>query len=68
MGEFYFDVKDYLKFNLRHLHFLCRHGVFLIENDLYIKLLLLFREICDMVHAYGGQVYLDGANMNAQVS
>jgi len=25
------------------------------------------REICDMIHAYGGQVYLDGANMNAQV-
>ena len=27
----------------------------------------LFRELCDMVHHYGGQVYLDGANMNAQV-
>ncbi len=25
------------------------------------------REICDIVHAYGGQVYMDGANMNAQV-
>ncbi|MCA9763994.1 MAG: glycine dehydrogenase (aminomethyl-transferring), partial [Gemmatimonadetes bacterium] len=25
------------------------------------------REICDIVHAAGGQVYLDGANMNAQV-
>ena len=25
------------------------------------------REICDLVHAHGGQVYLDGANMNAQV-
>ena len=25
------------------------------------------REICDVVHAHGGQVYLDGANMNAQV-
>jgi len=25
------------------------------------------REVCDIVHAYGGQVYLDGANMNAQV-
>jgi glycine dehydrogenase len=24
------------------------------------------REICDIVHAYGGQVYMDGANMNAQ--
>ena len=25
------------------------------------------REICDIVHAGGGQVYMDGANMNAQV-
>jgi glycine dehydrogenase len=33
------------------------HGVF--EDHI--------REICDTVHAFGGQVYLDGANMNAQV-
>lgn len=25
------------------------------------------KEICDLVHAAGGQVYLDGANLNAQV-
>lgn len=25
------------------------------------------REICDIVHDHGGQVYMDGANMNAQV-
>ncbi len=25
------------------------------------------RDICEIVHAHGGQVYLDGANMNAQV-
>lgn len=25
------------------------------------------REICEIVHAAGGQVYMDGANMNAQV-
>ena len=24
-------------------------------------------ELCDVVHKYGGQVYMDGANMNAQV-
>ncbi len=24
------------------------------------------REICDIVHAHGGQVFMDGANMNAQ--
>lgn len=33
------------------------HGVF--EESI--------REICEVVHANGGQVYLDGANMNAQV-
>jgi glycine dehydrogenase len=33
------------------------HGVF----EEHIK------EICDIVHDHGGQVYLDGANMNAQV-
>ncbi|ATE60577.1 aminomethyl-transferring glycine dehydrogenase [Thauera sinica] len=25
------------------------------------------REICEVVHRYGGQVYMDGANLNAQV-
>ncbi|MBT0723512.1 aminomethyl-transferring glycine dehydrogenase [Rosenbergiella sp. S61] len=25
------------------------------------------REVCEIVHQHGGQVYLDGANMNAQV-
>ena len=25
------------------------------------------REICEIVHEHGGQVYMDGANMNAQV-
>ena len=26
------------------------------------------KEICDIIHYYGGQVYMDGANMNAQVA
>jgi glycine dehydrogenase len=25
------------------------------------------REVCDIIHEFGGQVYMDGANMNAQV-
>ncbi|KGM27783.1 glycine dehydrogenase [Photorhabdus luminescens] len=25
------------------------------------------RQVCEIIHQYGGQVYLDGANMNAQV-
>ena len=33
------------------------HGVF--EEEV--------RAICDIVHSHGGQVYLDGANLNAQV-
>ncbi len=33
------------------------HGVF--ENEI--------RSICSVVHEHGGQVYLDGANLNAQV-
>ncbi len=33
------------------------HGVF--EQNV--------REVCDIVHAHGGQVYVDGANMNAMV-
>jgi glycine dehydrogenase len=33
------------------------HGVF--EEDI--------REICDVIHRHGGQVYLDGANLNALV-
>lgn len=26
------------------------------------------RDVCDIVHRHGGQVYMDGANMNAQVA
>jgi glycine dehydrogenase len=33
------------------------HGVF--EEEV--------RKACDLIHAHGGQVYLDGANMNAQL-
>ena len=33
------------------------HGIF--ENDI--------AEICQIIHGYGAQVYMDGANMNAQV-
>lgn len=33
------------------------HGVF--ETSI--------KEVCDIIHQYGGKVYMDGANMNAQV-
>ncbi|MFI3262045.1 MAG: aminomethyl-transferring glycine dehydrogenase [Rikenellaceae bacterium] len=33
------------------------HGIFEVQ----------IKELCDIVHSNGGQVYMDGANMNAQV-
>ncbi len=33
------------------------HGIFEVD----------IKEMCEIVHRYGGQVYMDGANMNAQV-
>lgn len=33
------------------------HGIFEVQ----------IREMCDLIHRAGGQVYMDGANMNAQV-
>ena len=35
-------------------------------DEIYV--IFYFRKICQLVHDNGGQVYLDGANMNAQVS
>lgn len=59
------DVEDLRKKAAQHANDLAAvmitypstHGVF--EEHI--------REICDIVHAHGGQVYLDGANLNAQV-
>ncbi len=59
------DVEDLRKKAAQHANDLAAvmitypstHGVF--EEHI--------REICDIVHSHGGQVYLDGANMNAQV-
>jgi len=59
------DVADLRKKAEQHRHSLAAlmvtypstHGVF--EEGI--------REVCEIVHAAGGQVYMDGANMNAQV-
>ena len=59
------DVADLQKKAEKHKHELAAlmvtypstHGVF--ESEI--------KEICEIVHAAGGQVYMDGANMNAQV-
>jgi glycine dehydrogenase len=56
------DLKEKAALHANHLSALMvtypsTHGVF--EESI--------REICDCIHQYGGQVYMDGANMNAQV-
>ena len=56
------DLRDKITINKENLAALMvtypsTHGVF--EEDI--------REICDEVHQNGGLVYMDGANMNAQV-
>lgn len=59
------DVEDFRTKAEAHSHELAAcmitypstHGVF--EETV--------REICDITHAHGGQVYIDGANMNAMV-
>lgn len=48
------------------VHFSC---LWLFPLYIYIYLWPAYcREICDLIHSHGGQVYLDGANMNAQVT
>ena len=59
------DVNDLKSKAEKHQHELAAlmvtypstHGVF--EESI--------KDICDIIHYYGGQVYMDGANMNAQV-
>jgi glycine dehydrogenase len=56
------DLRDKARENSQRLSALMitypsTHGVF--EEDI--------REICEVVHRHGGQVYLDGANLNALV-
>ena len=56
------DLKEKIEENKENLAALMvtypsTHGVF--EEDI--------KEICDEIHAHGGLVYMDGANMNAQV-
>lgn len=60
-----FDLDDLREKAEKHAHELAAvmvtypstHGVF--EDEI--------REVCEIVHAHGGLVYLDGANLNAQV-
>jgi len=36
-------------------------------GELIWSVVMCHSEICEIIHHHGGQVYLDGANMNAQV-
>ncbi len=64
-GDGNIDLEDLKKQSARHAEDLSclmvtypsTHGVF--EDSI--------REVCEVVHRHGGQVYMDGANMNAQV-
>ena len=47
--------KDYLAASM--ITYPSTHGIFEVD----------IKEMCDIVHACGGQLYMDGANMNAQV-
>ena len=49
------EYKEYLAASM--ITYPSTHGIF--ETDI--------KEMCDIIHNYGGQVYMDGANMNAQV-
>lgn len=49
------QYKDYLSALM--VTYPSTHGVF--EEEI--------KEMCDIIHHYGGQVYMDGANLNAQV-
>ncbi len=59
------DVRDLKTQSVKHsgrlaalmITYPSTHGVF--ESEI--------REICDIVHEHGGQVYMDGANLNAQL-
>ncbi len=59
------DVQDLKEKAIQHKdHLAClmvtypsTHGVFEVE----------IKDICKIIHKYGGKVYMDGANMNAQV-
>ena len=57
--------------DMQHLHELCDEGGvagLMLTNPNTVGIFETnIREICDMIHAAGGLVYMDGANMNALV-
>ena len=61
----YIDVEDFKAKAKEHAANLA--GTMITYPSTYGVFEESVKEICDLVHEYGGQVYMDGANMNAQV-
>ena len=61
----YIDVEDLKAKAARHAANLA--GIMITYPSTYGVYEETVKEITDIVHAHGGQVYMDGANMNAQV-
>lgn len=61
----YIDLKDFKAKAAQHAERLA--GTMITYPSTYGIFEETVKEICEIVHAHGGQVYMDGANMNAQV-
>ena len=61
----YIDVEDLKTKAAHHAHELA--GIMITYPSTYGVYEETVKEITDIVHQHGGQVYMDGANMNAQV-
>jgi glycine dehydrogenase len=61
----YIDVDDLREKAERHSHELA--GIMITYPSTYGVYEETVREINEIIHSHGGQVYMDGANMNAQV-
>ena len=61
----YIDVEDLRQKAERHSHELA--GIMITYPSTYGVYEETVQEITDIIHSHGGQVYMDGANMNAQV-
>jgi glycine dehydrogenase len=61
----YIDINDFREKAVQHSAQLA--GTMITYPSTYGVFEETVKEICDIVHQHGGQVYMDGANMNAQV-
>jgi len=61
----YIDLQDFKEKTIQHSANLA--GTMITYPSTYGVFEETVKEICSLVHEHGGQVYMDGANMNAQV-